>query len=160
MNPRMGLFTFTEQAVVSVFWGKGVCSHWLHMVSKLLWLLGKYQILCIYVYVPMYLCVPMCTSMYLCVCAMYVWYLWKSEDIRSSEAGLPGTCEVLSVAAANWMLVLCESSRALHHKTITALHVTFGVCIYTDSDKVGVTLGECINAPFPPICLLWKHLFI
>lgn len=69
MSPRMGLFTFTEQAVGSVFWGKSVCSH---MVSKLLWLLGKYQILCIL----------------LCVCAMYVWSLWKSEDIRSSEAGV------------------------------------------------------------------------
>lgn len=56
MSRRMGLLTFTEQAVGSVFWDKSVCSHWLHVVSELLWLLGKYQILCIL----------------LCVCAMYV----------------------------------------------------------------------------------------
>lgn len=125
MSLRMGLSAFPEQAVGSVFWGKSMWSHWLHMLSKLLLLLGKYQILCIF----------------LCVYAM-MWCLWKSEDIRSSEAGVPGTCEVLSVAAANWTLVLYESSRALHHKASSALHVTFRVCVYTDSDKVGVTLGD------------------
>jgi hypothetical protein len=61
----------------------------------------------LFVWVCVYVCVWVCVCAIACECSC----LWISEGVRSAEAGVVGSCEPPSVAAQNWIQILCKSSR-------------------------------------------------